>query len=443
MDTLPLPPRPSLEQYGKRAKALVEAARSSDTDAVPAWANDWLMALARRLEMPMTPFLRAAIDQAIGALVRQIRRRQHSSGGAEFTLADAHFLIANAHGFASWADFGRHIAEHNASNGNRTPFEAAADAIISGDIVALTALLREHPRLVHERSARVHRATLLHYVSANGVEDFRQRTPANAVDIARLLLEAGSKVDALAETYGGGSDQTTMNLLVSSTHPAEAGLQSPLVELLLDFGAAINGLENDSSPLLTAISFGYPDAAETLVRRGARLDSIIAAAALGRAELVRSLLDAEGRLAPSASRRAPRWLELPDDAAILSLALLAACRYGQADVVDVLLAAGVDPASPDRDGMTALHHAAGRPDLGVVQRLLEHRPPLEATNVWGGTVLDSTVWFAMHASRPRDAWLPVIDALLAAGADASAISPFPTGDRAIDDLVRRRTGRAR
>src|SRR5438093_3900899 len=104
---------------------------------------------------------------------------------------------------------------------------------------------------------RVHRATLLQYVAANGVEDFRQKTPKNALDIARLLLQRGSEVDALAETYGGGPLQTTMNLLVSSVHPAAAGLQSKLVELLLDFGASINGVEDDESPLMTSLSFGY------------------------------------------------------------------------------------------------------------------------------------------------------------------------------------------
>jgi hypothetical protein len=67
------------------------------------------------------------------------------------------------------------------------------------------------------------------------------------------VLEAGAEVDALTETYGGGPYQTTMNLLVSSAHPAGAGLQSQLAETLLDFGAAINGLDGKGSPLMTAL----------------------------------------------------------------------------------------------------------------------------------------------------------------------------------------------
>ena len=85
----------------------------------------------------------------------------------------------------------------------------------------------------------LHRATLLHYVAANGVEGYRQRTPPNAVAVARVLLEAGADVDALADMYGG--QHTTMSLLVSSGHPAKAGLQIALAETLLDFGAAVEG----------------------------------------------------------------------------------------------------------------------------------------------------------------------------------------------------------
>lgn len=53
-------------------------------------------------------------------------------------------------------------------------FESAVDAIVNGD--ALKKLISEQPELVRARSTREHRSTLLHYVSANGVEDFRQKT---------------------------------------------------------------------------------------------------------------------------------------------------------------------------------------------------------------------------------------------------------------------------
>src|SRR5260370_5799145 len=110
-----------------------------------------------------------------------------------------------------------------------------------------------------------------------------------------MWLKAGAEVGALAEMYGGGC--TTMSMLVSSCHPAEAGVQVPLVETLLDFGAAVDGrgLGKWVSPLITALAFGYGSAAEALARRGARVDNLPAAAGLGRlADAARLLATADG-----------------------------------------------------------------------------------------------------------------------------------------------------
>ena len=238
MDTLPLPPRPSLAQYRKRAKDLVKAATSTEPDAVRAWATDWLETLDRLRGGTSSPFVQASFDRAVAEIEQQVRDRS-TKPDAAFTLGDAQFLIARAHGFDSWPYFAYHVEQLSRENGVADPFESGADAVVTGDLSSLESLLRGNPDLVRARSARRHRVTLLHYVAANGVEDFRQLTPPNAVAIAKALLEAGAEVDALANTYGGGNAQTTMNLLVSSTHPAEAGLQPALVDTLLDFGAAM------------------------------------------------------------------------------------------------------------------------------------------------------------------------------------------------------------
>jgi hypothetical protein len=42
-------------------------------------------------------------------------------------------------------------------------FEQAADLVVNGHLEALRALLDAHPALVHARSPRPHRATLLHF----------------------------------------------------------------------------------------------------------------------------------------------------------------------------------------------------------------------------------------------------------------------------------------
>jgi hypothetical protein len=123
-------------------------------------------------------------------------------------------------------------------NSATAQLEAAADAVIRGDSKTLKRLLRDDPQLVRARSTREHRATLLHYVSANGVEGYRQKTPANIVEIAELLLKAGAEVDAEADVYGGGA--TALGLVATSVHPYRAGVQNPLMQLLLDHGAEID-----------------------------------------------------------------------------------------------------------------------------------------------------------------------------------------------------------
>jgi len=260
-------------------------------------------------------------------------------------------------------------------------FETAVEAVINGDRPALERLLREHPDLVKARSTRVtwwappqmHRATLLHYVAANGVEGYRQRTPKNAVEIATLLLRAGADVDALADMYEG--KHTTMSMLVSSAHPAKANLQIPLAETLLDFGAALDGRGEGAwmSPLNTALAFGYTDTAQALARRGARVDSVAAAAGLGRVDDVRRLL-------PSST------------AEDRHRALALAAQHGHAEVVRVLLDAGEDPnrynPKANHGHSTPLHQAIAAGKDAVVRLLVERGARLDVRDtIWDGTPL--------------------------------------------------------
>lgn len=461
MDTLPLPPRPNLEHYRKRAKDLVKASRSQHDHAIRAWAGEWLEALAHARGVADTSFVRDSFDRAIDALAEGVRdrlgRSRAKAGG--LTLADAQHLLARAHGFESWSDFA-HIVEWISrgpgsvshadfqQGGDVRAFESAADAVVAGDTSTLRSLVARHPGLVRERSSRVHRATLLHYVAANGVEDFRQKTPPNAVSIAGLLLDAGAEVDACANTYSGGRAQTTLNLLVSSAHPAEAGVQEALVETLLDHGAAVDGLEDDGSPLMTALAFGYGRAAETLALRGARIDNVVAAAALGRLELVSRFLVEGDAVQPSLV--AVYWVPVSDSmTARRELALVWASAFGHGPVVELLLEHGVDPGAKDRDGMTGLHRAAGNRHLDIVRLLLRRGAPLEARNAWGGTVLDSAGWCVVNGSwfpstypvgqppsSPRAEYAEVFETLIAAGADVSVMG-YRTGDPRVDEVLER------
>ena len=300
-------------------------------------------------------------------------------------VEDARIVIAREHAFDRWDDLRAFTAAVERESSVRR-FEAAVDAVIGGDLDALDAMLREHPELVTARSSRRHHATLLHYLGANGVEHGRQKTSANAIEIARALLEAGAEVDALADTYGARC--TTMSLLVSSSPPAEAGLQAPLAEALLDHGAALEGPGTQwSSAVMTALVFGFPDTAETLARRGGPIRSFPIAAGLGR------LADVE-RLLPTADG--------PSRHAGLALA----AQLGRTEVVKRLLDAGEDPDRYNPDGIhshaTPLHHAVWSGRESVVRLLIERGARLDLRDrLYGGTPLG----WALHGQRTEMARL--------------------------------------
>jgi hypothetical protein len=143
-------------------------------------------------------------------------------------------------------------------------FERAADAVVAGDADTLRQLLDHTADLARARSPRPHRATLLIYCGANGVEEIRQRTPSNAPAIAQLLLERGADPNASCRLYGGGS--TTLGLLLTSIHPRRAGVDGDLVRVLARFGAQV-GLDD----LIHAIETGASPAADG-ARRSGRAD---------------------------------------------------------------------------------------------------------------------------------------------------------------------------
>ena len=401
-DALPLPPRCNLERYRKLAKDLVKACKRGNPDGLRGWASEWIRNLVRLNALGITPGLPVGIRRWVEEVTGFAIRKLHS-GARRCVLADAQFVIARSHGFINWPALAKHVEQLARKDSSVARFEVAADAVVSGDLRTLRRCLREKPELVRERSTREHRATLLHYTSANGVEGYRQKTPKNIVEIADLLLESGAEVDAEAEVYGGGS--TTLGLAATSIHPEAAGVQEPLLQLLLDHGASIdrpNLAGNKHSAVSACLANGRPRAGEFLAARGARLD-LESAAGVGRMDVVETFFHLDGGLKPSATKKQ------------LQRGLIWGCSYGRENVVVFLLDHGADLAEGLDSGATPLHWAAGGGHLGLVKLLVERGAPLEAINTWGGTVLEHAGWGFEHGAPGTD-FAPVFDRLLAAGA---------------------------
>jgi hypothetical protein len=306
---------------------------------------------------------------------------------AALSLDDARLAIARNYDFPDWSALVDYV-DVVLQEGPTHAFEAAVEAVVAGDLGSLQDALRREPALVHARSSRVccfdppvHRATLLHYIAANGVEAYRQKTPGNAVEIARTLLVAGAEPDALADMYG--TPCTTMSMLVSSSHPAEAGLQVALTELLLDFGAAIEGRGSGKweRPLFTALTFGMSDAAKFLAERGAQID-LATASGLG-------LAGEAARLVSSADEDERRR------------ALSLAAQQGHPDVVTLLLDAGLDPnrfnPKSNHPHCTPLHQAVLGGHEAVARLLVARGARLDIRDtIWHGTPLG----WVIHSGCP-------------------------------------------
>ena len=386
MDIAPLPFRARLEEYQQQADALLAAWTAGDPGAIEIVRHKH-----PRFLNPTIPWLPKNLSEA------EVRR-------VTLDHADAQLTLARWYDFASWARLAEYVDAVTRDDSPVYRFEAAVEAVIAGDTATLGALLHQHQELVGARSTRVthfdppqHRATLLHYVAANGVEGHRQVTPGNAVDVATLLLRAGAEPDALASLYGG--ECTTMTLLVSSCHPAKAGVQAALVHTLVDFGAAVDerGAGAWTSPLMTALAFGYRDAADALVQRGARVTTLSAAAGLGRlADACRFLPDAGGE-----DRHR---------------ALVLAAQHGHADLVRLLLDAGENPDRYNPTGnhahSTPLHQAALAGHDAVVRLLVERGARLDIKD----TIYQSTpLGWATYGGQTE-----IADYLRARGSPASS-----------------------
>ena len=278
-----------------------------------------------------------------------------------FTLSDAQLTIAREYGIASWQRLRTVVAEqigeklqllHHERIDDHL-FRQAVDLLDEGNPDQLRDHLATHPDLIERRVAfegenYFTRPMLLEFIAENPIR--HAQLPANIVEMATVILEAGAAANRESVT-------AALQLVSSGRIARECGAQVPLIDLLCDHGG------DPGDAMMAALSHGEFSAVDALIRRGAPVD-LVAAAAMGRHE------EASQLYAPASPEERHRALAL-------------AAQHGQAGIVKLLLDKGENPNRFNPEGChshsTPLHQAALAGWTDVVRVLIEAgaRPDIE------------------------------------------------------------------
>ena len=324
-----LPAHPDLEYYRKQAKHLLRSYEAGDA---------------------------AARDRAAEVL--------GDRAAARFVLSDAQFVLAQEHGFRTWAEFRADIQSQRATGdrpvsrlwGRRAgDYASSADSLLTelrrGDPGALQRLRAYVPRYAAAtdastaelRDARLIVARELGFPTwrdlvasaeksqrdvAERQERWRRMRPeAEALlagDTARLAQLTPGQADTLLQMLamrellgpklgeGLGVPRAAVDVLIGKATsldlPLPQAIRSDRVEyvrLLLDAGAGPGTRAGGITPLETAIYHGSTRMVDLLAEHGIVPQALWTYAACGRLDLVRACFDADGRLRPDAALPRP------------------------------------------------------------------------------------------------------------------------------------------
>lgn len=251
-------------------------------------------------------------------------------------------------------------------------FHPAIRAIKVGDVAKLRELVAEDLSLATSRSTRSH-PTLLQCLALDAKDQ------PNASAMAEVLIDAGAELN---------------EPLVAA---ASIG-NRPVAELLLDRGAAIDGI-GGWSPLEEALYWNNQTVIALLLERGAKVQNLRTAAGLGRTDLISNFFSEDGSLKPEAGKidwpfgsldaiagsnhppagkqmlsdRVNSWAQ--DRQGIINNAFVYACMHAHIDAAEILLDKGAEintvPGGFDFAG-TGMHYAALNGHRAMVEFLLDH-----------------------------------------------------------------------
>ncbi len=213
-------------------------------------------------------------------------------------------------------------------------FDRARMLVKAGATIELRRLIQENSELVHLRDIPDNRGmenTLLHEVTGMG----ELQWPESAAEIATLLIDLGSEVDAREQPNQG---ETPLHHAVSVNNVE-------VTEVLLKKGADPEKTGRFDGTLDTALGYALFYGTDTRLKRyfrncpeilqdyGAKV-YLPFAAALNKLEQAKKEFAGKGMLHSGAG--------LTDDQTTIQQAFLFACRYGHLEMADLMLHHGAD-----------------------------------------------------------------------------------------------------
>jgi ankyrin repeat protein len=410
---------PDPEQLRRQAEELLEAFRTGESDAIA-----------------------------------EVQLHFRGADRAKFGLDDAQLVLARSYGFDSWPKLMAYA--------DGVVVERLAEAVRSGDILRVRAMLQARPELVHVDMAENNEHRALHYAvlarapemvrilmeygadARKGIYPHRDATSALTIasergydEIVAIIRDeeqrrrdtrtealsgsnvtAGSAQDELSKAIRAGNDSHAIAMLESNPaltngcdghgwtplHMAAATLNAGLTAWLLEHGADVNRRgPGDRTPLDVADGTGW--------RRSGGLEKYPAVAGLLRhagAELTDRSAVALGEADWLRARNAAGALvnEISGPGGLLSVAV----RHDRGDVLELLLDFGLDPDERTRLGDVEegvfswgmpLHHCAGLGRLAMAETLLQRGADPNGQVYASGSVMYS----ALHAGNPEIAKL--------------------------------------
>ena len=317
-----------------------------------------------------------------------------------------------------------------------------------GMLEALDRLLTERPALVHARGGDGQ--TPLHVASTVAIAQLlldrgadidardvdHESTPAQYLvrdhqDVTRYLITRGCQTDILMAAAVGDLPLVRRHLdadparIRTSVSPAFFPKKNPRS------GGTIYTwtLGADKTAHAVARDFGHLDVlAELMARSPATLQLAVAGAA-GDESAVRDLLASDPRLLSSLS---------DEERAVLA----DAARDNDLRAVQAMLAAGWPVDARGQHHATPLHWAAWNGNSEMIRELLRHRAPVDVKgDEYDGTPLGWAIYGCVHGWHCRTGdYAAVVEALIAAGAQAPALTPQLEVTEAVRAVLARQPG---